>query len=63
MICPNCNKPGAEECAEEVDIGVGIQKHVWGYDCPECGQISLLSCCGNLETHGHTNWCNYATGN
>lgn len=36
MKCPICFKD-AEELAEEVDIGVGIQKYVIGIDCPAYG--------------------------
>lgn len=63
MNCPKCNQSGATECADEVDIGVGIQKHVWGCECVECGQIEVNDCCGQWECHGHAAWCNYANGN
>lgn len=63
MNCPKCNQPGATECADEVDIGVGIQKHVWGFECATCGQIAVLYCCGKLDFQGHAAWCNYANGN
>jgi hypothetical protein len=59
--CPVCGNPEAEECAEEVDIGVGMQRHVWGFECPTCGQIPVHWCCGGVNTHPA--WCNYAPGN
>ena len=49
MICPICKNPNTQECAEEVDIGVGTLKHVYGFDCPTCGQISICNQCGALE--------------
>lgn len=57
MNCPVCNNPCAEECADEVDIGVGIQKHVYGFECPVCGQIPVCSTCGGLGEN-HARWCN-----
>lgn len=57
MNCPKCNQHGAEECADEVDIGVGIQKHVWGCECPACGQLAIHSCCGKWEFQGHATHC------
>lgn len=60
--CPKCGQP-AEECVEEVDVGVGTQRHVWGCECRNCGQLSVYSCCGNWDFQGHAAWCNEATGN
>ena len=56
MNCPVCNNPNAEECAHEVDIGVGIQKHVYGYECPSCGQIAVCGRCGGVGTR-HAEYC------
>lgn len=66
MNCPKCNTPGAEELADEVDIGVGIQKHVYGYECLQCGQLSVCPHCGVLEMENgspHRAWCQDAPGN
>lgn len=38
--CPKCYGP-ALELADEVDIGVGLQRHVYGYECPSCGEVSV----------------------
>ncbi len=54
MNCPICKNPKCEECADEVDIGVGVQRHVFGYECPDCGQLAVCSTCGvvgNLPHH------------
>ena len=56
-ICPKCNIEKCEECAVEVDIGVGIQKHVYGYECPKCGQISVCPECGALDFQPHRKFC------
>lgn len=55
MNCPICNKPNCEEIADEVDIGVGIQKYVYGYECQDCGQLSICHSCGGIEEHNA--WC------
>jgi len=54
--CPKCGGL-AEELAEEVDIGVGIQRHVYGAECPECGQIALCHGCGAWDFQKHMDWC------
>ena len=59
MNCPVCKAPDVEECANEVDIGVGVQRFVWGYLCSKCGEIPVCSdcgCCGN-EPGDHFAWC------
>lgn len=59
MKCPVCATEDAVECAEEVDIGVGVQKFVWGYDCPKCGEIPVCSECGACgdQPGDHFQWC------
>ena len=57
MNCPKCNQPGASECADEVDVGVGLQKHVWGYECPKCEAIAVCADCGALDFNGCAKWC------
>lgn len=57
MNCPKCNQNCCEELAEEVDIGVGIQKHVFGYECEACGQFSVCNNCGAIEGVPHASWC------
>lgn len=62
MNCPKCNSPGAEECAEEVDIGVGTQRFVYGYECVICGQLVVCRTCGGVDTD-HSTWCADVKGN
>ncbi len=57
MKCPKCQKEGAAECTDEVDIGVGIQKHVFGAECEHCGQMSLCNACGAWDFETHQSWC------
>jgi predicted RNA-binding Zn-ribbon protein involved in translation (DUF1610 family) len=56
MRCPRCNLEGCEECAEEVDIGVGLQRFVYGYECPKCGALARCDTCGTI-TNEHAEWC------
>lgn len=55
--CPKCNQSGCEILAHEVDIGVGIQRHVYGFDCATCGQISVCDECGQPDFLPHAKWC------
>jgi hypothetical protein len=57
MNCPKCHGPGAEEIADEVDIGVGIMRHVTGWDCMECGQIAACYSCGVPDFLPHRKGC------
>lgn len=57
MRCPKCNAEGAEELADEVDIGVGIQKHVYGAECQMCGPLAICSRCGAWDFEPHRPWC------
>ena len=54
--CPKCGKRQATEQAEEVDIGVGIQRHVYGYECPDCGLLVKCDNCGGID-NDHMKWC------
>lgn len=64
MNCPHCNSHRLEEVAEEVDIGVGVQRHVTGWECLECGSaIAACPHCGRPEGEGHAAWCADALGN
>lgn len=58
VLCPICNAL-AEEVSEEIDIGVGVQKFVTGWECPQCGPIAIRNCCGTVELagHPHATWC------
>jgi hypothetical protein len=56
MQCPTCGNKDAEELADEVDIGVGVQKHVYGCNCPDCGQLACCSTCGYWDGK-HSTWC------
>ncbi len=41
---------------DEVDIGVGTQKHIIGAECSNCGELyAACNYCGSVE--GHENWC------
>jgi hypothetical protein len=60
VTCPKCHIGGAYELFDEVDIGVGVQKHVYGYDCPLCGQIGVCASCGALDFRPHASWCETA---
>jgi hypothetical protein len=57
MNCPKCNRPGCEEVIDEIDIGVGIQKHTIGFECPDCGNIGICNECGAPDFKPHSNWC------
>lgn len=61
MKCPNCPSTDATEIADEVDIGVGVQKFVRGYDCPSCGQVSICPACGSANGD-HANYCDANLG-
>lgn len=37
MNCPRCGSEKYHEVKDEVDIGVGVQEHLIGYDCEACG--------------------------
>ena len=56
--CPKCKRSDCAEVREEVDIGVCVQTFLVGYDCPDCGQISVYPACGALEYELHQDWCN-----
>lgn len=56
MNCPRCNNPKAEELADEVDIGVGVYRVVFGFECPDCGQIFRCGYCGAIDAK-HADWC------
>lgn len=62
MNCPICNRPNVEEHADEVDIGVGVQKHIYGYICDECGEIAVCPICGGLANQ-HSEYCSAAFSN
>ena len=50
----------AEPFAEEVDIGVGIQRFLTGWQCPDHGGIcGVCYGCGTAEKIGYTHelWC------
>lgn len=57
MNCLICNKEGCSELANEVDIGVGVQRHIFGFECIECGQMSVCSVCGAIGEQPHRLWC------
>lgn len=57
--CPICGTTDAVECADEVDIGVGVQRFIWGYVCKQCGEIPVCRDCGAcIASPGdHMVWC------
>lgn len=57
MICPKCNEVGVEELADEVDIGVGIIRHVFGLECRNCGEIGICGTCGAFDFQPHKQYC------
>lgn len=54
--CPMCGTKSFEKQVDEIDIGVGIQEHVFGGICSECGPIPFQECCG-MWGLTHANWC------
>lgn len=56
MNCPKCKGPG-ELLQDEIDIGVGVQVHVIGFECPSCGQMAVCNDCGAWDFQPHGNWC------
>lgn len=56
--CPKCGTHKLEEVVEEVDIGVGTQRHLIGFECLECGAaIACCSQCGVPDGESHASWC------
>jgi hypothetical protein len=59
VTCSTCKRE-AEPCHEEVDIGVGVQRYLTGWECPEHGGIcGVCGVCGVADRVGHTHrsWC------
>lgn len=55
----------AEPCYEEVDIGVGVQKHLVGWECSHHGGIcGVCAGCGVPDKIGyvHEPWCSESPG-
>jgi len=44
--CPACTRLGAEPMKEYVDVGVGTQEFLVGFDCPYCGTFGACYDCG-----------------
>ena len=57
MKCKFCNDPRAEVISEEVDIGVGVQVEIVGYDCPACGPHTVCGTCGAWDFEPCPQWC------
>ena len=60
----SCGKK-AEPCYEEVDIGVGVQQFLVGWECPEHGGIcGVCPSCGVPDRPGyaHGSWCGERPG-
>jgi hypothetical protein len=62
VSCPVCHGPTYEH-AEEVDIGVGVQRFIVGYECQTCGSFPVCNSCGVIEFPGkeHHYWCKLVT--
>lgn len=45
-LCPKCNNNCAEFVYDEVDLGVGVLKHLLYVDCRDCGTIGQCPDCG-----------------
>ncbi len=56
--CPMCNKRGLVGLYEEIDIGMGIQKHLIGYECHACDEplIPICDSCQVMEGKEHKEW-------
>jgi len=62
MNCPGCQSDKLRVIEDEVDIGVGIQKHLIGWECEVCGhQIGACSFCGHPDFEPHSKWCDRET--
>jgi len=61
VSCPKCGFSCAIEIEEEVDIGVGIQKFITGWDCERCGQMGACTSCGIAIGTEHRRWCDAKT--
>ena len=66
MKMPKCPRCGSD-CLlleEEVDIGVGTQRHFIGWECEKCGHIAACNSCGipligiaENKIGSHYTWC------
>jgi len=54
---PRCGSPGFVLDYEEVDIEVGVQRHLIGGLCPSCGGLPVNQCCGTWDFQPHARWC------
>jgi len=59
MNCPVCSAPDCVELADDIDIGVGTQKHIYGYECAHCGEMPVCDSCNGVLVAGigHRSWC------
>jgi hypothetical protein len=57
MRCP-CGNEEMIEISEDIDIGVGTQHHVIGWECDKCGAgFGICNECGEVDFMGHSDWC------
>ena len=59
VSCPECGAV-TEATYDEVDVGVGIQRFLTGYDCPACGPVvGVCWGCGTAKVDGRAcaSWC------
>ena len=57
-VCPKC-KGAAQSVEDRIDIGIGEQVRLLGWDCPNCGLTTRCERCGVPEIVGieHQKWC------
>ena len=59
MYCPRCGSLDFEVNTDEVDNGVGIQRHIRGGFCADCGEIEYCDLCGEWDGK-HNEVCDLA---
>jgi len=55
--CPKCGGQDCEVVQDEIDIGVGVPICIRGFECTNCGPISLCMECGQPDFKDHAKWC------
>jgi hypothetical protein len=57
--CPICDAVRCLVIQDEVDIGVGVQTHVLGWECEQCGEIAACNLCGGPVGPDHDKECSF----
>lgn len=55
--CKGCGGSDVEFVEDEVDIGVGVQTHILGYICGNCGPHTVCDTCGTWDVEPCASWC------